>query len=133
MPSVFEAGSPSFRPTNKAVEADVSPEKPSSAAKPEAKPEEPTSSDGKFNHNIEMMWPKAFICGSVNVQADDICKKLNDMITCLGLPTQVLRLNTMERELGAGRALAHGPNTPSMVLSPLPTSLGPMTCSRQSA
>ncbi|KAK8064322.1 hypothetical protein PG996_008974 [Apiospora saccharicola] len=49
-------------------------------------------------------WPKAFICGPVNVQVDDICKKLNDIITRLGLPIQVLRLNTMERELGVGRA-----------------------------
>ena len=48
---------------------------------------------------LKLVWPQAFISGSVNAQVDDICNKLQALIERFQLPINVSRLNTMEREM----------------------------------
>ncbi|KAK8099763.1 AAA domain-containing protein [Apiospora kogelbergensis] len=47
----------------------------------------------------KIIWPQALISGPVNTQVDDVCYKLQELIERLELPINVIRLNTIEREL----------------------------------
>lgn len=63
--------------------------------------------------------PQALVCGSTHAQADDLCAKFDEVITRCRLPLQVVRLDTMDRELA--NAAGKGFVQEETVCDPVPT------------